>query len=349
MNPPRPDGRGLLRRRIISLPIIALLLFPIVGLHGAHAESIQRYREVRYVMGTLLDITLYHHDGREARRTLNKAFSLAERLDGLLSNYKPQSEVSRLNQKGGQGRVPVSPEFYELLLKAKELGLKTQGAFDITIGSLLALWRSAGTRDELPTPRSLENALRLVGMNQVVLHPEREVELRQKGVRIDTGGIGKGYAVDLIARLFRRSGIEAGLINFGQSSVYAMGSPPGSPSWALLLRFQDREPEGVVKLKDQAFSASDSLGRSFMIRGKEYGHLIDPRNGTPVTERIRAVVLAPSATEAEALSKYVILRGCINKGQVAAWSRVLVMRMDASGPSSCSEDFPLLPMPMVNK
>ena len=186
-------------------------------------------------------------------------------------------------------------------------------------------------------------------MNQVILHPEREVELQQKGVRIDTGGIGKGYAVDLITRLFRRSGIESGLINFGQSSVYAMGSPPRSPSWSLLLRFQDRDPEGVVKLKDQAFSASDSLGRSFMIRGKKYGHLIDPRNGKPITERIRAVVLAPSATEAEALSKYVILRGCINKGRVAAWNRVQVMRMVALGQSSCSEDFPLLPLTVVNK
>ncbi len=335
-----------------NLCIIAFLLLSFLADHLARAETLmplQRYRQVRYVMGTLLDITLYHHDGWDARRTLNKAFSLAERLDGLLSNYKSQSEVSRLNQKGGKGRVPVSPEFYGLLLEAKELNLRTEGAFDITVGPLLDLWRSAGTRNELPASQSLEKILKLVGMNQVILHPDREVELLQKGVRIDTGGIGKGYAVDLIARLFRRSRIEAGLINFGQSSVYAMGSPPRSPSWALLLRFQDRDPEGVVKLKDQAFSASDSLGRSFMIRGKEYGHLIDPRNGKPVTERIRAVVLAPSATEAEALSKYVILRGCINKGGVAAWNRVQVMRMVRPGQSSCSEDFPLLPLTVVNK
>ena len=310
---PPADDDGHSRRQVISFPIIALLLLPILfAVHPAQAGSfqpLQSYHEVRYVMGTLLDITLYHRDRREARETMNKAFSLANRLDRLLSNYKPRSEVNRLNGKGGEGRVPVSSEFYDLLVKAKQLSRRTEGAFDITVGPLIDLWRSAGTNGELPASQSLDERLKLVGMNQVILHPHREVELLQKGVRIDTGGIGKGYAVDLIVRLFRKSGVEAGLINFGQSSVYALGSPPKSPSWNLLLQFQDRDPMGIVILKDQAFSASDSLGRSIEIAEKKYGHVIDPRSGLPVTERVQAVVIAPSATEAEAMSKYVILKG----------------------------------------
>ena len=290
-------------------------------------------------MGTLLDITLYHHDARKARRLVNKAFSLAEKLDSLLSNYKPQSEVSRLNRKGGKGRVQISPEFYDLLLKAKELTLKTEGAFDITVGPLVELWQSARRRRELPSLQSLRKARALVGMNQVILYPDLKVELKQKGIRIETGGIGKGYAVDLIVRLFRQSGIKSGLVNFGQSSVYAIGSPPGTLAWKLLVRFQEESPLGIIKLKDRALSASDSLGRSF--EGKRYGHLIDPQTGIPLTERIRAVVLAPSATEAEALSKYVILKGCMD---LEKCGEVEVRRIVGKGEVQCAKGFPLIPL-----
>ncbi|HEX9878875.1 MAG TPA: FAD:protein FMN transferase [Candidatus Binatia bacterium] len=294
-------------------------------------------------MGTLLDITVYHYDEPGARRLLKKAFALAERLDGVLSNYKDDSEVSRLNGMGGGGRMRVSPDFYDFLLQAKKWRARTQGAFDPTIGPLLELWRSAGVRKETPTDAELQAALRWVGMAQVLFHGDGQVELAQAGARIDTGGLGKGYAVDRMVESFRSSGIRAGLVNFGQSSVYALGSPPGRPAWKLLLRFHDRRPLGVVRLKDSAFSASDALGRYFEIRGKRYGHLIDPRSGMPVTERVRASVVAPSATAAEALSKYVVLRGCGWSGPDALESRVKAVRFVDGHKTLCSGEFPLYP------
>lgn len=328
---------------------IALFLALIcLGFHvtplDAQANHLARYREARYVMGTILEITLYHHDAREARKYLDESFSLAQRLDEILSNYKPESEVNRLNQTGGRGKVRVSPELYELLLISKELTLKTGGAFDITVGPLLELWQAAKSRGQPPSFRLLRKTQTFVGMEKVVLYPALEVELKQQGIRIDTGGIGKGYAVDRMIRLLGRWGISSALINFGHSSVYAIGSPPGSNWWKLLLQFPGQPPLGIVKLKDQAFSASDSLGRPFEIEGKRYGHLIDPQSGLPMTRKLQAVVLAPSAAVAEGLTKYLILRGCDKKRKFDRRIPFEALLIGERGQVQCSEGFPLIPL-----
>lgn len=305
------------------------------------ANSLKEYREVRYVMGTLLDITLYHHDAQEARYFLDEAFSLAQRLDALLSNYKPQSELNRLNQKAGHGRVKVSADLYEFLGLTKVLAEKTQEAFDISVGPLMGLWEEAQKKRAPPSSSSLSDALRSVGMHKVVLYRNLEVELTQKGMILDTGGIGKGYAVDQIAALFKRLRIISALINFGQSSIRAIGPPPQKHTWELLLQFPDQRPLGLLELKDQALSASDTFGRSFEVGGRKYGHIVDPKSGIPISQRVQAVVLGPSATEAEALSKYVILRGWKKRGDLKTWGKVRIMRILENEGIQRTEDFPV--------
>lgn len=305
------------------------------------ANSLKEYREVRYVMGTLLDITLYHHDPKEARKSLDEAFSLAQRLDDLLSNYKPQSEVSRLNGKAGKGRVKVSEELYEFLTLAKSLSEKTQGAFDITVGPLMNLWEDAHEKRELPSSDSIKAAGLLVGAHHITLHSNFEVEMAPKGVKIDTGGIGKGYAVDKIVELFRGEEITRALINFGQSSIYALGAPPQAREWKLVLQFPGQTPLGILELKDQALSASDSLGTHFAIVGKIYGHIMDPKTGIPIAARGQAVVLSSSATEAEVLSKYVILRGWTKENITRERGTTKILRIGETGEILRSENFPL--------
>lgn len=327
----------------------AWLIFCIVMLAGlrlnlvaARPEELRKYREIRYVMGTLLDITLYHHDAKEARRLLDSSFSLAQRLDDLLSNYKAQSKVSRLNERSGEGKVRISPDLYEFLTLAKSSSKKTQGAFDITVGPLMHLWKSAYERRELPPSDSIQAAKLLVGAQHIVLRPNFEVEMTPKGVEIDTGGIGKGYAVDKIVKLFRDKKTPSALINFGNSSIYALGAPPQAPGWKLVLQFPGQTPLGILELKDEALSASDSLGSHFAIAGKTYGHIMEPKTGIPITARILAVVLSPSAADAEALGKYVVLRGWKKPEEVQAWGPVRIMRIDEDGAMQCSPDFPLI-------
>ena len=307
---------------------------------GAQPDDLRELREIRYVMGTLLDITLYHHDAKEARRLLDISFSLAQRLDDLLSNYKLQSEVNRLNQMAGAGTVKVSPELYDFLALTKELWKKTDRAFDVTVGAVMQLWKEAERKTVLPSPTALRKVLGLVGMHHVILYGNSEVNLTQRGMTIDTGGIGKGYAVDKIVKLLRDSGITTALINFGQSSIYALGAPPGNPAWNLLLQFPEQSPWGVVRLKDQALSASDTFGRSFEIRGKRYGHIVDPATGVPLGQRIQAVILTLSAADGEALSKYVILRNWKKEDQ-SSWQNARLLRRGGNGEFWCSENFSL--------
>lgn len=316
-------------------------LAPLGNLLAAEAYGLKQYREVRYVMGTLLDITLYHDDRQEARKSLDKAFSVAQRLDDLLSNYKPESEVSRLNQRAGQGRVRVSPDFYQFLVLAKSSSERTQGAFDITVGPLMDLWKDAYEKRELPSPDAIKAATLLVGSHHVILHSNCEVEIAPKGVKIDTGGIGKGYAVDKIVEVLRGDGITRALINFGQSSIYALGASPHAPAWRLLLQFPGQAPLGILELNDQALSASDSLGTHFAITGKRYGHIMDPKTGMPVAARIQAVVLSSSATVAEVLSKHVILRDWTKENYGAEWGTTKIMRVDENGAIQRSENFPI--------
>lgn len=329
------------------IPFIVILALSLATWQAARSEvtaTPQKIRQVRFVMGTMLDITLYHHDVGIARKSLAEAFSLAERLDSILSNYKPLSEVSRLNHNAGTGKVRVSAELYELLSIAQRLTRKTHGAFDITVGPLMELWRSASKRHRPPSPQSVAQARTLTGMEKIVFYSNREVELEQKGIRIDTGGIGKGYAVDLMVHLLKHAGIKRGLVNFGLSSIYAIGSPPRAPAWRLLVQFPGQSPLGFIEVKDQALSASDSLSRSFQIEGKSYGHLIDPQNGLTVTERTQAMVLAPSATTAEALSKYVILRGCTNLEKIRGLEAMLISERKTV---QCPSRFPLIPLSSV--
>jgi thiamine biosynthesis lipoprotein len=303
-----------------------------------------RHREVRHVMGTQLDVTLHHDDRTEARGLLDRVFAVAQELDRLLSNYKADSELSRLNRAAGTGRIRVSSELYEFLAVARNLWRKSEGAFDISVGPLMRLWREAVERQRKPSVSSLREVKDLIGMTRVRFHAPPEVELTLAGMALDSGGIGKGYAVDRIAATLRTGGVKSALINFGQSSIYAIGAPPDSQAWRLLLRFSDERPLGVVELKDAAFAASDSFGRTFEVEGKKYGHLIDPRDGHPVTGGIQAAVIGQSATEAEALVKQLILRG-LRHDLLDEWPLHDVWRRDENGITRQTKNFPLRSSP----
>jgi len=332
-----------MKKRQVAIFAFFTALRALAALPGVvDANHLQRTREARYVMGTILEITLYYHDVRQARQILEEAFSLAQRLDSLLSNYKSESEINRLNRKAGTGPVKISAELYGFLELAKSLARNTDGAFDITVGPLMELWQKASKQRRFPSEPSTKAAQSLVGSTGLILYLEHKAELRKRGMSIDTGGIGKGYAVDRIADLLKSHGITRALVNFGYSSIRAMGTPPHALAWRLLLQFPGDEPLGILEVKDQALSASSSLGKSFEIEGKTYGHLIDPKLGTAVSKKIQAVVLSQTASVAEALSKYVILRNPPEERDQDLWSPVKILRLSKDEKNRRSEGFPLL-------
>jgi thiamine biosynthesis lipoprotein len=291
---------------------LRLAALALLGLAAACAsaprEPLVAVSDGRYVMGTILEITLYVRDRADGERALEELFGVAERLDGLLSVYSEASQVSGLNRSAGRGPQAVDPELAELLARSRELSALTRGSFDVTVGPLVALWTRAARRGAPPSPEALAAARARVGAERVRVDAEGRVVL-EPGVSLNLGGAAKGYALDRMLPLLRARGIERALLNFGQSSSWAVGTPPGEAAWRLLARGAEEGWLGVLNLRDQALSVSASLGQFVEIGGRRYGHILDPRSGEPLSRRREALVVAPDATLAEALSKALLILG----------------------------------------
>ena len=262
----------------------------------------------RYAMGTVLEATVYAPSPASGRETLEAIFALVHRFDRLMSRYEPGSDVSRLNRGAGGAALAVDPEVARLVRDSLAYGRLTGGTFDVTVGPLVRLWVEAAETDVLPDPARVQAARRRVGSDRVRIEPGGRVALLE-GSSIDLGGIAKGYALDRVIPLLRERGVEAALLNFGQSSTWAVGAPPGAPGWRLLVRGPSDAPLGLVTLRDAALSVSGSLGQWVEIGGRRFGHILDPRSGEPLTRRREALVVAPSAALAEALSKALLIAG----------------------------------------
>jgi thiamine biosynthesis lipoprotein len=262
----------------------------------------------RPAMGTVLEITLHALSAEQGREALEELFAIAARLDAALTLYDPGSDLSRLNAAAGRGPIAVAPELERILTDAVAYARLTRGSFDVTVGPLVRLWREAGETGIAPTAAALAQARARVGAAQIAVG-EGRAALAHEGVSVDLGGLAKGWALDQMLPRLRARGIEHALLDFGQSSTWALGAPPGAPGWRLLARAPDGGGLGVLTLSGQALSVSGSLGQFVEIGGRRYGHVLDPRSGLPLERRRQALVVAPNAALAEALSKALLILG----------------------------------------
>ncbi len=289
----------------------------------------------RYAMGTALEATLVVPEVSAARPRLDGLFAIATRLDAVFSLYREDGDLARLNR--GVGPAPLAPELAEVLAAARAACDLTAGAFDATVRPLVALWVEAARGDAPPSAEALAAARERVGCDKVVIGGQGGAELLA-GASVDLGGIAKGFALDRMRAELARAGIEAALLSFGQSSVWAVGAPPGETGWRLLLRGADDGFAGVVELRDRAFSVSGSLGQWSEIGGVRYGHVIDPRSGAALTERRQVAVVAADATRAEALSTALVVLGeREGRALVRELADVEALWIDEGGRSRMSE------------
>jgi thiamine biosynthesis lipoprotein len=278
-----------------------------VACAGSAARRSQPISDGRYVMGTVLEISLADVGERTAASTIAELFASAERHDALMTLYDSRSEISRLNAAAGSGPQAVDPAVAELLRQALVYTQLTHGSFDVTVGPLVQLWIDAAVAKSLPTAEALERAMALVGADGLRVLDDDRVELREAGIVVDLGGVAKGFALDRMRPTLRARGIANALLDFGQSSTLALGRPEDSAGWRLLVRGPEEVDLGVVTLSDQALSVSSSFGHWVEVGGRRYGHVIDPRSGRPLTEPRQAVIVAHDATLAEALSKALLI------------------------------------------
>lgn len=265
-----------------------------------------------YVMGTVIEFKLYCRNKEFCNEAIFEAYSEVKRLDDMLSNYKSDSNLAQVNSYAGKGRIKVPSEFIELTERAVYFSNLTDGAFDITVGELVDLWRNSQQKDDMPDEKVIKRTVsECVGSKKISLYTrEKEIELKSSCLSIDFGGIGKGYAVDRALRILRGEGIESGMINFS-GNIYAIGSPPGEKGWRIAIRHPRMKEEALtfVEVRDMAVSTSGDYERYFEINGKRFSHIIDPRTGYPVEYVPSATVIAENATDADALSTAVSVIG----------------------------------------
>ncbi len=243
---------------------------------------------------------------------MDGAFQEIDRLDSLMSHYRPDSEVCKINREAVRQPVVVSPELFELLQNCLKYSRDTNGAFDITVGPLMKLWGFFQGCGRIPAHSELIDTLRRTGYRHVMLRPEsRAIALDEPAIELDLGAIGKGYAVDRAVAILRAEGIARALISSGSSSIYALGAPPGEQGWEVSIchPLDRRNQARTLRLQNLSVSISGAHEQRFVRDGKVYGHLLDPRTGMPVEKVLMTVVLAESNTASDALSTAFFVAG----------------------------------------
>jgi FAD:protein FMN transferase len=276
-------------------------------------QPLTRFEDHAEAMGTLFAIVMYGPDDETMRRAADAAFEEAHRLDRLLSNYIQESEWSAVNRDAAARPVRVSDELLDLLDACLVYSRRSEGAFDITVGPLMKVWRFYKGEGALPKPEEVTSALTRVGARHVRLdRGARTVRFDKAGVELDPGGIGKGYGVDRMIEVLKRHGIRAALVSGGGSSVYGLGAPPDEPrGW----RMEISAPGSLdtmaaeVFLKDMSLSTSGSYEKFFYAGSRRYSHLMDPRTGYPAQDVSAVSVVAPRTIDSEAWTKAVFING----------------------------------------
>ena len=250
-------------------------------------------------MGTTFRLVLYAPNRELADLAARAAFARVDGLNRVFSDYDATSELSRLCAASGQGPLPVSAELWKVLHASLELSRQTEGAFDVTIGPYVRLWRRSGRQGELPATERLASAARAVGFRQLRLDPERRsAELLVPDMRLDLGGIAKGATLDLVLEELVRHGIERALVD-GGGDLRLGAPPPHQSGWRVTVEGEDALR---LELAHCAVATSGDRARSLVIDGVRYSHIIDPTSGLGSTRSVQATVVAPEAMRADALA-----------------------------------------------
>jgi len=291
-------------------------LFLLAGLAGgARADQPEslRLEKTADAMGSAYTVELYGNDRVKMEAAADAALDEARRLDELLSNYQPESEWSQVNRRGAEGPMRISPELFQLFSACLEYSRQSEGAFDITVGPLMKVWGFYKGTGHLPHRADVAAAMTRVGYRHMHLDAQAgTVRFDRRGMELDPGGIGKGYAVDRMVDVLKKNGVTTALVAASASSIYGMGAPPGHPDgWVIEIRDPWHHSERVaeVLLKDMSLSTSGSYEKFFRAEGRTYAHIMDPRTGFPAQGTVSVSVVAPRTIDSEAWAKPYFVNG----------------------------------------
>ncbi|MFO0942229.1 MAG: FAD:protein FMN transferase [Pirellulales bacterium] len=242
-----------------------------------------------------------------------ECMEMIEHIEDLLSVYRASSQFSKINQFGGERSVYVDPKTLELVLLAQAAYAWTEGCFDMTAGSLSEAWGFSRRQGAMPTQQQIDAALEFVGSQFIQIdQAQSTIHLSRPGVKLNPGGIGKGYAIDRAVKILLRAGINDFMIHGGLSSIAARGKRQGVDSdWTVALKHPWRTEELIetIPLRDKAIGTSGSGKQFFHFNGRRYSHIIDPRTGWPAQQMMSVTVVCPSCAIADAVATGLFVMG----------------------------------------
>lgn len=306
---------------IVGLSLIAAAIYFFVGVPEKSiwpAGRVDVNSGVRVVMGTLAHVIAVATDSDTAKQCIEAAFTEIEKIDELMSDYRNDSEIGELNREGFKRAVKVSKSTFEVIQRSIEFSKLSGGAFDVTVGPLVDLWRAAQNANILPAYAELEEVCSRVGYDKLILDAnETSVRFAADGMRVDLGGIAKGYALDKAIEAMQKAGATGAMVEIG-GDVRCFGAPPRrQEKW--LVGLQD---PGVIKnsvsggdillvldLANAAVATSGDYRRFVVIRGKTYSHVLDARTGFSSRGLASVTVISPNSTDADALATVVSIIG----------------------------------------
>ena len=246
-------------------------------------------------MGQDARITVYAPSQKAAEDACAAAFERIAQLDSIMSDYRPSSELMQLCDKAGGPPVLVSPDLFRVLKMAEKVSLESDGMFDITVGPVVHLWRTARQTGVLPTPQEVENARALVDWRKVELNEADQTAcVLVPGMRLDLGAIGKGYAVDEGQAVLTQHGVTCALIEMG-GNLEVTDPPPGKKGWSIEIPNAEKGgKQTIMTLANCAISTSGDTEQFVAIGGKHYSHVVNPHTGYALTTRVQATVITPT-------------------------------------------------------
>jgi FAD:protein FMN transferase len=316
--------------------LLALSL-SIAALAGLPRPELHRYEAVEPHMGTLVRITLYAWGEQAANDAFRAAFDRLRDLDAVLSDYRPDSELNRITRSGFGRAVPVSEDLFAVLAASQDLAEATGGAFDVTQGPVIRLWREARKTGRVPDRSALQEAARRSGFRRLHLDAgHRTVTFDMAGMALDVGAIGKGYAASEAVEVLGGLGVRSALVAVSGDLAFSE-APPGQRGWRIGVHSGDPAVvslPGMLELTNAAVSTSGSSEQHVDIDGRRYSHIIDPSSGMGLVDDITVTVIARRGLDADGLDTAVSVLGA-ERGLALVESRpgtgALIIRRTRAG------------------
>ena len=297
----------LVAQNVVLLGLLAL----VGGCHRSQPASrpavtqpaLSRFEYSKIYMGVRTRLVVYASDETAAVNACRAAFDRVGKVEDAASDYRPQSEVMKLCRTATTRPVKMGNDLFTLLSEGEKLARLTDGSFDMTVGPYVTLWRKARLEKKLPAAEAVAEAGKRVGWQKVSIDGEaRTARLAVEGMKIDLGGIAKGYAGDCAIEALREKGIKSALFEAG-GDIVVSDAPPGMSGWTIKLFDAGPEMPKELTLHNCAVSTSGDTEQFLEIGGKHYSHVVDPHTGIGLTTRAMATVVAPKGIWSDALSK----------------------------------------------